>query len=105
MSPLTPHLPSLPAGDVLTASLRSKQGLYDDARRVFKDICMKNLDWPEAMWDAWLAFEQLHGSVEELEHAMDKVEFAQGQTSLRRQKVSGPRAVAHTRSAQQRCLS
>ena len=60
---------------------------------MFKDICMKNLDWPEAMWDAWLAFEQLHGSVDELEHAMDKVEFAQGQTSLRRQKVSGVRGI------------
>ena len=60
---------------------------------MFKDICMKNLDWPEAMWDAWLAFEQLHGSVDELEHAMDKVEFAQGQTSLRRQKVSSARDI------------
>lgn len=74
--------------------VRSKQGLYEDARRVFKDLCMKHLDWPEAMWDAWLAFEQLHGSIEELEHAMDKVEFAQGQTNLRRQKVSKPPAVA-----------
>ncbi|KZT64612.1 hypothetical protein DAEQUDRAFT_717745 [Daedalea quercina L-15889] len=63
-----------------------KQGLYEDARKVFRDICMKNLDWPEALWDAWISFEQLHGSVEELELAMDRIEFAQGQTNLRRQK-------------------
>ena len=54
---------------------------------MFRDICMKNLDWPEALWDAWISFEQVHGSVEELELAMDRIEFAQGQTNLRRQKV------------------
>ncbi|KAH9925562.1 RNA-binding protein Prp24 [Fomitopsis serialis] len=43
------------------------------ARHVFKDICMKNLDWPEAIWDAWIAFEQVHGSVKSLEEAMDKL--------------------------------
>ncbi|KAI0726224.1 RNA-binding protein Prp24 [Fomitopsis betulina] len=80
-----------------------KQGLYEDARRVFKDLCMKHLDWPEAIWDAWLAFEQLHGTIEELEHAMDKVEFAQGQTNLRRQKeVEKAEQVAMQLIAEQR---
>ncbi|TFY58334.1 hypothetical protein EVJ58_g6483 [Rhodofomes roseus] len=57
-----------------------------EARRVFKDVCMKNLDWPEAMWEAWIAFEHVHGSVQTLEEAMDKVEFARAQMALRRQK-------------------
>lgn len=48
---------------------------------------MKNLDWPEAIWDAWISFEQLHGSVIELEDALDRIQRAQTQVNNRRAKV------------------
>lgn len=48
---------------------------------------MKNLDWPEAMWDAWISFEQVYGSVESLEDAFDRIEHAQVQITMRRAKV------------------
>ncbi|GLB38245.1 putative RNA recognition motif containing protein [Lyophyllum shimeji] len=59
---------------------------YDKARKVFSDVSMKNIDWPEAIWEAWIAFEHLHGSVEELETCLDKVEKAQYQVNTRRAK-------------------
>lgn len=61
--------------------------MYDDVRKVYRDVAMKNLDWPEAIWEAWIAFEQLHGSVEQLEDCMDRVERARGQVNARRAKV------------------
>jgi hypothetical protein len=54
---------------------------------VFRDIANKNLDWPEAIWEAWLSFEHAHGSLDELEDCMDKVEQAQTQVNIRRAKV------------------
>lgn len=65
----------------------SKQGLYVDARNVFRDVCAKNLDWSEALWEAWVSFEQLHGSVEEFEDCLDRIERAQFQVAARRAKV------------------
>ena len=44
--------------------------MYDDARRVFRDVANKNLDWPEAVWEAWISFEQLHGTVDQIEEAL-----------------------------------
>ncbi|KAF9811778.1 hypothetical protein IEO21_06434 [Rhodonia placenta] len=63
-----------------------KQGLYVDARNVFRDVCAKNLDWSEALWEAWVSFEQLHGSVEEFEDCLDRIERAQFQVAARRAK-------------------
>ncbi|TDL22101.1 hypothetical protein BD410DRAFT_788782 [Rickenella mellea] len=63
-----------------------KTGEYDIARGVFKDIHTKNLDWPEAIFEAWISFENLHGSVEEIEECLDKVERAQGLVNTRRAK-------------------
>ncbi|EGN98450.1 hypothetical protein SERLA73DRAFT_169409 [Serpula lacrymans var. lacrymans S7.3] len=63
-----------------------KTDRYDLARATFQDICMKNIDWPEAIWEAWLAFEHLYGSVESIEACMDRVERAQYQVNMRRSK-------------------
>ena len=51
--------------------------MYDEARKVFRDVAPKNLDWPEAVWEAWSAFEHVHGSLEELEDCLDRIERAQ----------------------------
>lgn len=58
------------------------------ARTVFSDLVYKNLDWPEAIWESWIAFEHQYGSVEELEACLDKVEKAQAQINMRRAKAS-----------------
>ena len=64
----------------------SKQHLYNDARTVFRDVANKNLDWPEAIWDAWIQFEQVFGSVEELEDCLDRVERARERVNMKRAK-------------------
>ncbi|KAH9851597.1 RNA-binding protein Prp24 [Lenzites betulinus] len=64
----------------------ARQHMYDDVRKVFQDIVAKNLDWPEAIWDAWISFEQLHGTVEDIEDALDRIERAQIQVNTRRAK-------------------
>ncbi|KII83027.1 hypothetical protein PLICRDRAFT_180796 [Plicaturopsis crispa FD-325 SS-3] len=63
-----------------------KQDQHAQARNVFSDIATRNMDWPEAIWEAWIAFENLYGSVDELEACMDKVEKAQTQVNHRRAK-------------------
>ncbi|KAJ8080386.1 Splicing factor [Marasmius tenuissimus] len=58
----------------------------DEARKTFSDVSMKNIDWPEAIWEAWLGFEHLHGTVDEIEACMEKIEKAQYQVNVRRAK-------------------
>lgn len=67
---------------------RRRQKQLHEARTVFSDLVYKNLDWPEAIWEGWIAFEHQHGSVEELEACLDKVERAQTQVNMRRAKAS-----------------
>jgi hypothetical protein len=62
--------------------------MYDEARKVFRDVAMKNLDWPEAVWEAWVNFEHVHGSVKELEDSLDRVDRARRQVSAKRARVS-----------------
>ncbi|KAJ7067860.1 hypothetical protein C8F01DRAFT_1078564 [Mycena amicta] len=59
---------------------------YEQARETFVDLHKKHLDWPEAIWEAWIAFENLHGSVEEIEACGDKIEKAQYVVNTRRAK-------------------
>ncbi|TFK52241.1 hypothetical protein OE88DRAFT_1657387 [Heliocybe sulcata] len=66
------------------ADVLIKQSQYDKARAVYADISTKNVDWPEAIWQAWLSFEHLYGTVEEIEGCMDKIERAQNQVNARR---------------------
>ena len=66
--------------------VNSKGHMYDDARKTFRDIASKNLDWPEAIWEAWISFEQLHGTVDQIEEALDRVERAQVQVNNKRAK-------------------
>ncbi|KAJ4482272.1 hypothetical protein J3R30DRAFT_3681497 [Lentinula aciculospora] len=59
---------------------------HDEARKVFSDIAAKQIDWPEAVWEAWSLFEHFHGSVEQIEASLDKIEKAQYQVNTRRVK-------------------
>ncbi|GJE88539.1 RNA-binding protein Prp24 [Phanerochaete sordida] len=77
----TSYLAWLAHADVLV-----KQHLYSDARKIFRDVANKNLDWPEAVWNAWIQFEHVHGSVEELEDCLDRVERAREKVNAKRAK-------------------
>lgn len=59
---------------------------FVEAREVFQSPQIKSTDWPEAVWTAWILFENLHGTVEEVETALDKIEKAKGAVNARRAK-------------------
>ena len=65
-----------------------RQGDYNEARRAFTKAAKSSLDWPEMLWEAWLAFEHSHGSAGEVQDALDVVERARVQVEARRAKVS-----------------
>ena len=73
---------------IVSSQSSRRKDEYDEARSVFSDLAYKDLDWPEAIWEAWVSFEHQHGSIEELEACLDKVERAQYQINMRRAKVS-----------------
>ncbi|KAH9925424.1 RNA-binding protein Prp24 [Epithele typhae] len=89
----TSYLAWLAYTDVL-----AKKNLHSEARTVFKDIAMKNLDWPEAIWDAWVSFEQVNGTVQDLENALERIQKAQTQVNAKRareaEKVQAEMAAA-----------
>ena len=65
-----------------------RQGDYEAARKAFTKAAKSPLDWPEMLWEAWLAFEHSHGSAREIQDALDVVERARVQVEARRAKVS-----------------
>ncbi|KIY71712.1 RNA-binding protein Prp24 [Cylindrobasidium torrendii FP15055 ss-10] len=64
----------------------AKANRQDDAREVFQNVHRKNFDWPEAVWDAWLGFEHLYGTVEEINTAIDQIAKARSALDARRLK-------------------
>ncbi|KAF5369542.1 hypothetical protein D9758_002590 [Tetrapyrgos nigripes] len=58
----------------------------EEARKVFTDICQRKLDWSEAVWEAWLSFEHLHGQVEQVDDCLDQIEKARSIVNARRAK-------------------
>ncbi|EEB98069.1 hypothetical protein MPER_02488, partial [Moniliophthora perniciosa FA553] len=78
---------------------------YDEARKTYSDISMKNIDWPEAIWEAWLGFEHLHGTIEQVEACMDKIEKAQYQVNMRRAKEAEKAAMQQMQIAAERAAA
>ncbi|KAJ8519001.1 hypothetical protein ONZ45_g3994 [Pleurotus djamor] len=64
----------------------TKQDKHDQVRAIYKDLHMKNLDWPEAIWDSWLNFEHLYGTVQDIDHCLERIERAQYSANKRRAK-------------------
>jgi len=64
-----------------------RQSNYEEARKAFTKAAKTQLDWPEMLWEAWLAFEHSHGSVGEIQDALGIVERARTQVEARRAKV------------------
>lgn len=63
-----------------------KQEKYEEVRAIFADVVHKNLDWPEAIFDAWITFEHLHGTANEINESMDMVAKAQAKVNTKRAK-------------------
>ncbi|KAJ7600967.1 hypothetical protein C8J56DRAFT_813965 [Mycena floridula] len=59
---------------------------YTKARAIYKDVSSRNTDWPEAIWEAWLTFEHLHGSVAEVDKCLDQIEQLQFKVNAQRAK-------------------
>ncbi|VDB84644.1 unnamed protein product [Peniophora sp. CBMAI 1063] len=53
-----------------------------------------HMDWPEAIWEAWIALHQSHGTVDSLNRCLDTVDWE-------RQKVNAKRARAAEKAAQE----
>ncbi|KAJ6509029.1 hypothetical protein C8R45DRAFT_463110 [Mycena sanguinolenta] len=72
-----------------------KNGQYEKARKTFLDAHLRKLDWNEAIWEAWLAFEHLHGSVQQIDAWGDKIENAQYEVAKRRAKDAEKQAAQY----------
>ncbi|KAF8584488.1 hypothetical protein K439DRAFT_1633508 [Ramaria rubella] len=48
---------------------------YSRARALFKEMSQKKMDWPDAIWQLWVDFEQLYGFVEDIEYCLEKVKI------------------------------
>ncbi|KAI0056538.1 hypothetical protein BV25DRAFT_1893853 [Artomyces pyxidatus] len=59
---------------------------HESARKVFAHAATAKLDWPEAVWEAWIAFEHAHGTVETIQECLDTVQRVRGQVNARRAK-------------------
>lgn len=66
------------------------RGDYEGARKAFSKATKSQIDWPEMLWEAWLAFEHSHGTVGEIQDALDIVERARAQVEARRAQVLIP---------------
>ena len=89
---------SVPHPCSLISHYISKQQEYDNARQVFTETHTKRMDWPEAIWEAWSAFEHLYGTVEEINTALDKIEKARTQLNNYRAKVCLKRSSSDAKS-------
>ncbi|THH01889.1 hypothetical protein EW145_g6837, partial [Phellinidium pouzarii] len=80
---------------VLYTEALVKQEKHDEVRAVYKNIVSRNFDWPEAIFDAWVAFEHLYGNLNELQESLDRTERAQNQINLKRAKEAEKAAAFH----------
>lgn len=79
---------------------------HDLARKTFQDMSTKNLDYPEALWDAWHNFEHAHGSLSSLEDSINKITQARAQLETRRaREAEKAYAAAAAQYAEQQATS
>ncbi|KAF8527992.1 hypothetical protein BU17DRAFT_38620 [Hysterangium stoloniferum] len=71
------------------AGLLISENEYTTARALFEDISPKKIDWPEAIWKQWIEFEQLHGTLDDIESCLEKVEKLSTKAEKQRAKVCG----------------
>ena len=67
----------------------SRRGNIDEARQAFiSAIQRSDLDWPEAIYDAFVQFENVHGDLTSLLAATKMVGKEQDKVTKRREKVA-----------------
>jgi hypothetical protein len=66
----------------------SRQGLIEEARKTLTAaMTRRDLDWPEAVFDASLLLENVHGSLQTLNQAREAIEREQNKVAKRREQV------------------
>jgi len=72
-----------------TSSDRRRRGHSDKARAILTTaIGRTDLDWPEAVYEALLQFEMIHGDLSSLADAASKIEAEQHKLARRREKAN-----------------
>ncbi|KAI9024089.1 hypothetical protein DFJ74DRAFT_667240 [Hyaloraphidium curvatum] len=62
-------------------------GDYEKCRTLFKQAVNRNLDWPEALFDAWLSFEREHGDIHATYAAMERIGVRRRQLAAKMEKT------------------
>lgn len=65
----------------------SRHNEHAKARTQFKNAVARNIDWPESIWTAWIAFEDYHGTAESLNTAKIRVGPLQEALAAQRMQV------------------
>lgn len=87
---------------ILCADAQARIGETDAARKLYTQaIGRKDLDWPEAVYDAFTLFENTHGTLETLREAKKLIGHEQQKLNRRRQKAAEVQAQAEQQYQQQ----
>nr|XP_019045381.1 hypothetical protein I302_05770 [Kwoniella bestiolae CBS 10118]OCF24311.1 hypothetical protein I302_05770 [Kwoniella bestiolae CBS 10118] len=74
---------------LLHTDVLSRHGQIEDARQIFlKAIHRSDLDWPEAVYDALIQFELVHGTLDSLFDARSTIDKEKDKLLKRREKVA-----------------
>lgn len=80
---------------IMCADAQARIGETEAARRLFiHAVGRRDLDWPEAVYDAFTLFENTHGTLETLREAKSKIHHEQLKLNRRRQKAAEAEAQA-----------
>ncbi|EJT49300.1 hypothetical protein A1Q1_01600 [Trichosporon asahii var. asahii CBS 2479] len=87
---------------IMCADAQARIGETDAARKLYTQaIGRKDLDWPEAVYDAFTLFENTHGSLETLREAKKAIGHEQQKLNRRRQKAAEAQAQVEQQYQQQ----
>lgn len=87
---------------IMCADAQARIGETDAARKLYTQaIGRKDLDWPEAVYDAFTLFENTHGTLETLREAKKAIDHEQQKLNRRRQKAAEAQAQAEQQYQQQ----
>ncbi|OCF40172.1 hypothetical protein I317_05996 [Kwoniella heveanensis CBS 569] len=74
---------------LLLTDVLSRSGNVEAAREMFqKSIQRSNLDWPEAVYEAYMLFESIHGSLADIQDAEKRIEKEREKVMRRREKAA-----------------
>lgn len=86
LSPSFDHLAHHPSYDIANATSRDSR--IPEARKALEQSARQNgMDWPEAIWEAWLALEHAYGTVQTLQSCLDSVERGRMLVGAKRARV------------------